>query len=161
MKTNYSSLEGGIRHPTSCQSVTRFANPNPVNELTIWNPIETHQGTQRYQFIYLMSQHFSSTILNCESTSALSYAKKSRRAPVESILRSDEALGKIYSSYHIKFYCHLWQQKTTSEARGERRRQKPFDHLIHLILSIMVGAGVGRWYWVPIFILQNIEPNAC
>lgn len=40
----------------------------PVNELAYTisnfrNPIETHRARQRYQFIYLMSQHFSSTIL--------------------------------------------------------------------------------------------------
>jgi hypothetical protein len=57
------------------------------------------------------------------------------------------ALWKIYSSYNIKFYCHLWQQKTTSRGEWERRREKPFDHLIHLILSVMEEWTL-RWrYW--------------
>lgn len=37
---------------------------------------------------------------------------------------------------------------TKDDIGGERRRQKPFDHLIHLILSVTVGVvggdGVGE-----------------
>ena len=36
---------------------------NPLHTFQLWNPFETHQEAQRYQFIYLMSKHFSSTIL--------------------------------------------------------------------------------------------------
>lgn len=87
----------------------RYLKSNPAKlPYTIYqlrNPIETHQGKiQRYQFIYLMSQHFSSTILGAgNSTVAFEHSAESRLFGIEreSILHnSDNIMENLFELSH-------------------------------------------------------------
>lgn len=151
-----------IRTPLKPSNCRQDELKLPCSHFPSLNPIETHQEIQRYQFIYLMSKHFSSTIckqihlpFKCNNwNSTLTY----QQARVHFAYNGDETLWKIYSSYHIKFYCHLLM--ATKDDAETKRRRKPLDHLRHSILSTLkILSSDFRFieHWTKCFLILHIN----